>query len=287
MLAGFGGPAYHAIAAALSDAIAKGELRPDDKLPPQRELAWQLEVTVGTVGRAYDLLARRGIVRGEIGRGTFVNGRPMDSVPGMVRMAETSEACDLTSNTIAPTDVQCQLPALLTAIAQDPRAVELFSGYPPIIGTLRHRQICSQWLMTMGLKTAAPQLSIMNGTQSALAVALFAMTRPGAPLMVEPRSYTGAINVARRLGLRLEALAMDSQGVTPDSLKNVALQSGAKIALIQPSLHNPTTIRMSEERRHAICKVADELDLLLVEDDVYGPLVDRALPQLASIAPVM
>ncbi|SNB65476.1 transcriptional regulator, GntR family [Arboricoccus pini] len=284
-LVDIGGPSYQAIATALGDAIAKGDLGPDAKLPPQRELAWQLEVTVGTISRAYDLLARRGLVRGEIGRGTFVNARPAEFAPALAQAAQTDEVRDLTSNTIAYTGVQSRLPALLAAIAQDPGTSGLFSRYPPIVGTLRHRELSSKWLMTMGLRTAPSQLSIMNGTQSALAAALFATTRSGAPLMMESLSYTGAINVARGLGLRLEPLSMDNQGVMSESLRNVSLQSGAKIAVIQPNLHNPTTICMSEERRREICEVAKDLDLLLIEDDVYGPLVEQAPPQLASMAP--
>src|SRR3546814_6065410 len=41
----------------------------------QRELAWRLGVTVGTVTRAYDLAAQRGLLSGEVGRGTFVRDR--------------------------------------------------------------------------------------------------------------------------------------------------------------------------------------------------------------------
>src|SRR3546814_16871437 len=54
-------PRYRAIAEAISDAIASGELPSGTRLPPQRDLAWRLGVTVGTVTRAYDLAAQRGL----------------------------------------------------------------------------------------------------------------------------------------------------------------------------------------------------------------------------------
>src|SRR3546814_8209751 len=68
-------PRYRAIAEAISDAIASGELPSGTRLPPQRELAWRLGVTVGTVTRAYDLAAQRRLLSGEVGRGTFVRAR--------------------------------------------------------------------------------------------------------------------------------------------------------------------------------------------------------------------
>src|SRR3546814_12917055 len=62
-------PRYRAIAEAISDAIASGELLPGTRLPPQRALAWRLGVTVGTVTRAYEMAAQRGLPAGEVGRG--------------------------------------------------------------------------------------------------------------------------------------------------------------------------------------------------------------------------
>ncbi len=47
------GPRYRAIAQAIADDVAQGRLPPGARLPPQRELAYRLGVTVGTVSRAY------------------------------------------------------------------------------------------------------------------------------------------------------------------------------------------------------------------------------------------
>jgi len=47
------GPIYLAIADALEADIRIGTLAQGDRLPPQRELAYQLGVTLGTITRAY------------------------------------------------------------------------------------------------------------------------------------------------------------------------------------------------------------------------------------------
>src|SRR5262245_2490322 len=66
------GPRYLAIADALASDIRSSRLSPGDRLPTHRELAYQLGVTVGTVTRAYGEAERRGLIGGEVGRGTFV-----------------------------------------------------------------------------------------------------------------------------------------------------------------------------------------------------------------------
>ena len=57
---------------ALARDIAAGRLRAGERLPPQREFADQKGIAVSTASRVYAELVRRGLVIGEVGRGTFV-----------------------------------------------------------------------------------------------------------------------------------------------------------------------------------------------------------------------
>jgi DNA-binding transcriptional MocR family regulator len=59
-----------AVLEALAKDIEDGKLKAGDRLPTQRELAVQLDLSVGTITRAYAAAERRGLIRGEIGRGT-------------------------------------------------------------------------------------------------------------------------------------------------------------------------------------------------------------------------
>ncbi|MGU3662516.1 GntR family transcriptional regulator, partial [Methylobacterium fujisawaense] len=67
------GARYSAIVGAVEIALRAGVLRPGDRLPPQRDLAAWLSLNLGTVSRAYAEMQRLGLVRGEVGRGTFLN----------------------------------------------------------------------------------------------------------------------------------------------------------------------------------------------------------------------
>ena len=65
-------PLYVQLADALTGAIERGELAPEERLPPIRTLARDLDVAVVTVSQAYDALAARGRLVARAGRGTFV-----------------------------------------------------------------------------------------------------------------------------------------------------------------------------------------------------------------------
>ena len=133
------GPTYRALADALADAIGGGRLASGARLPPQRELAHRLDVTVGTVGRAYDLLAQRGLTRGEVGRGTYVLPRTEPLRVADSGAGEVDGLIDLTSNFPAPVAAQASLGDLLP---MQEAAVELMADllrYPDAAGAMRHR----------------------------------------------------------------------------------------------------------------------------------------------------
>ena len=57
----------------VSEAVARGELKPGDRLPAVRKLAAELVVNPNTVARAYTLLEQSGLVNTKTGSGTFVS----------------------------------------------------------------------------------------------------------------------------------------------------------------------------------------------------------------------
>src|SRR6201992_2837748 len=65
---------YLALADTIAAEIADGTLKPGDRLPPQRNFAWDRKIAVSTASRVYAELLRRGLVVGEVGRGTFISG---------------------------------------------------------------------------------------------------------------------------------------------------------------------------------------------------------------------
>src|ERR1700687_794544 len=65
---------YVRLADTVAAEIANGAFKPGDRLPPQRSFAPQRKIAGPTASRVYTELLRRGLVVGEVGRGTFISG---------------------------------------------------------------------------------------------------------------------------------------------------------------------------------------------------------------------
>ena len=65
---------YLRLADAVAAEIANGGLKAGDQLPPQRTFAYERKIAASTASRVYTELLRRGLVVGEVGRGTFISG---------------------------------------------------------------------------------------------------------------------------------------------------------------------------------------------------------------------
>src|SRR4051794_22274698 len=63
---------YLKLADTITADIVSGALKPGDRLPPQRNFAYERKIAVSTASRVYAELLRRGLVVGEVGRGTFI-----------------------------------------------------------------------------------------------------------------------------------------------------------------------------------------------------------------------
>lgn len=56
----------------IAAAIEAGGLQPGEKLPPERDLAYDWGIGYGTLRRAYEVLRERGLIESRQGKGTFV-----------------------------------------------------------------------------------------------------------------------------------------------------------------------------------------------------------------------
>ena len=276
------GPRYVAIADALREDVAAGRLEPGARLPPQRALAFRLGVTLGTVSRAYLEAERRGLVRGEVGRGTFVCSRMAEE--GLALQREEPGIVDLSLNRPTLGGISSELAATLAQLSRRNDLSPLLA-YQSELGIAAHREAAVEWLARTGVEAAVERVAITCGAQHGLEVSLAAATQPGDTLLVETLTFPGIKPLAARFGVTLKALSGDREGLLPDSLE-AACRDGRPAALFtMPTLHNPTTATLSGERRRAVVEIARRHDLTIIEDDIYGFLVEDAPAPLAALAP--
>jgi DNA-binding transcriptional MocR family regulator len=279
------GPRYVALAEAIAHDIAEGTLAEGIRLPPQRDLAYRLGVTVGTVSRAYAVAARRGLVTGEVGRGTYVRARSVAPRRPDLIGDGGGELIKLTLNAPPDPSYKALLAQGLSEVAAGAGALDEFLSYTPKRGFADHRAAAAAWIGRIGLAASPEQVIITGGAHQAVVAAFSAFARPGDWVLVESLTYAGVCHVAERLGLRLQGLAIDEEGLRPEALEEAARAGRSRLLFVNPTAHNPTTATMSQARREAIVAIARRHDLTLIEDDVYGQLPEDRPPPLAALAP--
>jgi len=279
------GPRYLAIADALAEDIAIGRLPIGARVPTHRELAYQLGLTVGTVTRGYAEATTRGLIDGEIGRGTFVRERPP---PGFGEAPlERKEQGDIDFGLNYPPLGDEEEAAFRSGLREVAGSSQLDTllGYTPHVGLERHRRAIARWFRGQGVSADPARTIVTSGAQNGMMLAFAAMLEPGAVVLVDRFTFPGMISLAAMLRLRLVAVDMDDEGVLPDALEAACRQYGPRAYYAVPTMHNPTCATLSIERRRAIARIAEREDLLIVEDDIYRFLDDAPPEPLVALAP--
>lgn len=278
------GPKYLRIADALAEDIYSGRLKAGDRLPTHRDLAWRLGVTVGTVSRAYAEAERRGLVVGEVGRGSFV--RPGARSAATLDMPHMGAPLSIEMGINRP-PAHLGAPEFARALEELSRAPNLgdLMNYQAHTGRWEHRVAGAAWISRRGLQVEADNVMVTSGAEHAIAAALMGLTDPGDTVMVEELTWSGTRALSSLQRLLLKPVPMDEQGMLPDAFEAACKTSGARMLYTMPTLHNPTAAVMPIERRAEIAEIARTYGITIVEDDVYGFLEADAPAPLSTFAP--
>ncbi len=276
-------PTYKAIADQIQSNISSGRLRPGDKLPTQRDFADSRKIAMSTATRVYAELVRRGLIVGEVGRGTFVRtgGPPTTDFAfsqGIGNRVNLATNVPLLSNqAILLTKSTAQMTRRSNVIASAMETV-VASGTPAA-----RREIAS--FIARGNWRPDPDcLSFTGNGRQSLAATFAALVPPGQRIGVEALSYQSVTGIAARLGIDVVPLPMDSDGLRVDGLIAAHRRTPLRAVYVQPTLHNPLGITMPPPRRRELVQAFRDLNIVGVEDHVYAFLLDDPSP-LASLAP--
>ncbi len=278
-------PAYRSLARALDAAIRAGELAPGDRLPTHRDLAWSLGLSVQTVSRAYEELIRAGAVVGEVGRGTFVRPAreaaepPYQRLDGQGRMID----CSLLTPVVgAPHEAAMR--RTLSTMAQEALGPEMHS-FRPRESLSAHVDAALGWLDGCGMRPAPEQVVPTNGSTPAMTVALTLAAAPGDLVATEALGHHTLRGLTQALGLRLVGLPTDGEGIEPQAFARACAHDRITALYTMPAGLSARATRMGEARRAEIAAIARRHDVMIVENDAWGPLEPRRPAPLSSHAP--
>lgn len=164
------------------------------------------------------------------------------------------------------------LPEVVAAIvgARDATAFQ----YPPVPGLPSTLEFMASRIERIdGQRPAEGELLMTSGGIEAMQLVGAAFLEPGDLVVCESPTYLGAIMGFRAAGARLEAVALDDDGLRVDALEAL-LERGARPKLLYtiPDHQNPAGVSLSPERRAALVELARRHGFLVVEDVAYREL---------------
>ncbi|MBP1882461.1 PLP-dependent aminotransferase family protein [Sinorhizobium mexicanum] len=271
---------YLKLADTIAAEIANGALKPGDRLPPQRSFAYERKIAVSTASRVYAELLRRGLVVGEVGRGTFVSGdaRRGAAAPGEPRGIRI----DLEFNYPMLPDQTALIAKSLVGL-ENPAGLDAALRQATSIGTPSVRSVAAAYLSQGAWSPSPDQLVFTGNGRQSIAAALASVVPTGGRCGVEALTYPFIKGIAARLGISLVPLAMDELGVRPDAVEEAHREAHLSAIYIQPAVQNPLGMTMTPARRADLLRVVERLNLPVIEDNVYGFLDNE--PPLAALAP--
>ncbi|MBU6416008.1 MAG: PLP-dependent aminotransferase family protein [Xanthomonadaceae bacterium] len=279
-------PLFLQLAAAITDGIRCGRLKPGEALPGSRELADFLDINRNTVVAAYGELTAEGLVTSRIGGGTFVAQPQPVAPPGPRALASVTPTYPLPPVALPPLSRTIPAPGTLQLRGSpDVRllpARELARAFRRAIGIqgrnvltctdprghVRLRtQLAAMLQSTRGLQATADDVLITRSIEQGLDLVARTLIAPGDAVAIEALGYPPARRVMELAGAHLLPVPVDQDGLDVDALETTLKREPVRAVLLTPHHQFPTTVVMSPARRARLATLALQHRFAIVEDD--------------------
>ncbi|WP_370678642.1 PLP-dependent aminotransferase family protein [Comamonas sp. GB3 AK4-5] len=308
-LRGSGVPLVEQLALHVEGLVRSHGLRAGMRLPSVRQLAEDSGVSRDTVVQAYDRLAAQSLIHSRRGAGFFVSAlRKVDALETPFP-AQTSAAVD------RPTDRAIDTPYLLRTMFQQGAAPESsgsagllppqwlepemltgairsvgrsaglsLSGYGLPQGYAPLRQQIAAHLQAQDVPVH-PERNLLTvaGVTHGLDLITRLLVRPGDVVLVEDPAWFLIFGHLQALGAQLVGVPRGPDGPDIAALAALAAQHRPRLFIVNTAVHNPTGQTLSAGVAHAMLKVAEQYDFLLVEDDTYADFHPGQPTRLAAL----
>ncbi|TBR44268.1 PLP-dependent aminotransferase family protein [Marinomonas agarivorans] len=267
----------------LKENIENGSLPADTRLPPSRKFASQFTISRNTVLHIYDNLINEGYLYTKQGGGTYVKAPrakkaikppPADYKTKLVASWQQHDLCSILLNQTQREfdfsvgksdtsyfrfDLMRKYLAQSTHVHSKHREIDtLAKGYPPL------RQVLVNHLaISRAIVCAEEDLILTNGAQQALdLIAKVLIKADQTKVVIEQPGYPMAEILFRAHGAIVVPVAVDENGLMVDDIPD-----DTDIIYVTPSHQFPLGMSMTQERRRSLMALADQQDMLIIEDD--------------------
>jgi DNA-binding transcriptional MocR family regulator len=284
-------PLYGHLVGLLEAAIARGDIPSGSRLPPERELASRLQISRTTVVSAYRELESKGLLRGYVGRGTFVCAAPEPSGTPFAWRGKIAAAALRSSDPTMRDAIRHSSDARMLSLAAGEPAIDLFptEAFQQAIVQVLKKDADATWrhgptegqpalrdAIAERFKVPTESVLILAGAQQGLDLLARCLIDPGDAVIVDRPGYLGAIQSFRAAGAKL--IGWDVLHSDPDELEDLLVRYRPKLIYTNPTFQNPTGVTMPIRLRRELLKLAERYRVPIVEDGTYRELYFNEAP---------
>ena len=285
------------VVAHIRDRVASRALAHGARLPSVRELAAKLGVSKSTVVEAYDRLAAEGVVAARRGSGFFVAEPARAAIPNAAALPEPAidpswinrHAMMGTADFVCPgagwlpdswvLDLGVQRALRLAARddAQRRRQYDEPMGYAPL------RRLFSVRLAERAVLVDPDQVIVTNSCSQALDIVCRFLLNPGDTVVVDDPCYFNFLSLLKALRANVVAAPMTPDGPDVEALERLIVEHRPRLYLTNAGLQNPTGATLSPSKAHRVLRLAEDRDVLILEDDTFGDFEQEPAIRLAGL----
>jgi 2-aminoadipate transaminase len=162
--------------------------------------------------------------------------------------------------------------------------------YGPTEGLAETKDCIAAVMQAEGMRADREDIVVTTGGQQVIDLVVKTLVDPGDVIVAEAPTYPGAVPTFSSYQADVVQVEMDSNGMRVDLLEETLdrlEREGRRPKFIYtvPTFQNPAGVTMSLERRRRLVDIANERELLVLEDNPYGLLryEGESLPPLRSL----
>lgn len=291
-------PLFTALADSIERQILDGAYKVGEKLPSLREIAALRHYGKNTVVAAFELLVARGLVEPRHGAGFFVKERP-----AVKTEVKDDPAFDRAMNIVWLMNMQ---------LRNEPGQLTVGDAFPPSswlagarldrphhkvarggLGTLFRygdrlgyaplRQKLVRRLADLGVDAHPSQIVLTHGANEALDLIVRYFVPAGAAVLIDDPGYYPLLGKLRLAGANPIGVPRQADGPDLKALEQLLAVWKPRLFFTQSLAHNPTGSDLSAAKARAILRLAEQHNLLLVENDALSDFRSATQPRLSAL----
>jgi DNA-binding transcriptional MocR family regulator len=277
--------------------IAARSLVPGTRLPSIRALAAARKISKTTVVEAYDRLAAEGIIQSRRGSGFYVAGHlpPLslaDTGPKLDRAVDplwvSRQSLETADDALKPGCgwlppswmPEVSLRRALRGLARAEAAALTDYGSP--LGLAPLREHLARRLAGFGVPAAPGQILLTESGTHAVDLLCRFLLEPGDTVLVDDPCYFNFRALLRAHRARVVSVPYTQTGPDVAAFAQVLAAERPRLYITNAVVHNPTGASLSALTAHRVLKLAEQHDLIIIEDDIFADFESEPSPRLAA-----